>query len=267
MLKINTLTFAQLKNTEHVSLFQNVKVAIDKYTTTAIGLSADQYDAYKAAVDQEQDIVNRSMGSIYTPEMKAMDEERDRLFRRIHFQLQTVIHAASSADVAAYINTVKRHLLDKYGNDVTQAAYQEESALIGGFILDANNFLGEEGIEACGIAEDLAALEAANKAFSDMYHERVAERAGTDIGYAKNLREKTEEEFLHLACHIEFKVNNDASSIEGKYCTSLLAVINQLFAEARQHLNLRLGKTQGVTNENEGEEGTSGIEAPVFPKK
>ena len=102
MQKINSLPFAQLKNAEHVSFFTNVQVAIEKVGATKAGLTEAQMKTYKDAVLVEQDIVNHSTGSIYTPEMKALDEERDRLYRLIRLKLQAVTLASPDDEVAQY---------------------------------------------------------------------------------------------------------------------------------------------------------------------
>lgn len=274
MLKISTITFAQLKHAEHVSLFCNVKNAIDKATPTKLDMTDELYNAYSNAVALEQDIVNRSVGSIYTPEMKALDDDRDRLFKRIHNRLVGVTLASASDPEKAYENIVVKNLLNKYGNDITLLPYQEESAVIAGFILDARNFLDEDAIELIGIKQDLTELETANKGFADQYHERVVEKAGTDGDLATQLRKDTEEMFRLLACHIEFKANHDATLV-GAANTTLLAVINQLIHDAQQRLDIRLGRKSeattesentATTDESEGNGGGGHVDVPVFNK-
>lgn len=260
MLKVNTLSFGQLKNAEHVSLFTNVKVAIDKVTLTAIGLPEALYKSYKQALDLEQDIVNRSMASIYTPEMKAADEERDRLFHLIRLKLQAVTYASPGTELASYATVAKRDFLNKYGTDLCQLPYQEESAVLNGFILDAYNFLGEEAIEAIGITSELEALEAANNSFADMYHERVTEKAGTGTEKTIELRKATEEQFHLVACHIEYKVNSLTTSAETLMCKELLGIINQIITDAQNRLNVRLGKAQDDDQEHVD------VVPPVFNK-
>ena len=252
MLKINSLTFTQLKNAEHVSFHNNVKVAVEKIGITTLGLTEAQYGAYTAKVDEEQDIVNRAQSSIYTPEMKAMDEERDRLFRLIHLKLQACLLASPGSAAAKLASTVDRYLLAKYSNEVCTLPYQEESAVIAGFILDVNTFLGEEGIETLEIEREMASLETANRKFADQYNERVTEKSGTSAEITKTLRSETEEQYRLLCLHIEYKANNDTAS-EGQACASLIGIINQLVADARFRLNVRLGKAEDTAYNPDGD--------------
>lgn len=247
MIKINILSFGQLKNAEHVSFFTNVKVAVEKIGISSLGIAEAQIASYKSACDEEQDIVNRSMASVYTPEMEAMDKERDRLFRLIRLKMQECGLATAGTESAKIANTVQRYLLDRYGNDVCTLPYQEESAVISGFILDINTFLGDEGIETLGIEREVASLESANTKFADQYNERVTEKSGTSSELTDRLRKATEEQYNLLCAHLEYKCNLDASEV-GEACASLVAIINQLIADARLRLNVRLGKTDENTD-------------------
>ena len=259
MQKVNILSFAQLRNAEHVAFFNNVSVALTKTGAEALGLTADQLTSFKLNVDTEQDIVNRSMASVYTPEMKEMDDERDRLFRLIRLKLQAVTLASPGSELASYATITERDLLNKYDNSLCMLPYQEESAVLNGFILDTREFLGDEAIEAIGFAEELAELESANKAFANMYNERVTEKAGAGTEKTKALRKETEEQFSRIACHVEYKVNASDNGIEALGCKELLGVINQIFSDARTRLNVRLGRAE------EGPD-YSGVVPPVFNK-
>lgn len=272
MQRINTMTFGSLKNAEHVSLFSNIQNAIEKATPTKLGLTDDQYNAYVGAVAAEQDIVNRSLASVYTPEMKALDVDRDRLFKRIRHKLLDVTLASATDPEKAYESTIVNNLLNKYPNEITQYAYQEESSVLTGFILDVHTFLDEAAIAVLGIGQCLTELETANKGFADQYHERVVEKAGTDPEVAKQLRRATEDQFELLSCHVVFKANHDTTLV-GAANASLLKIINQLIYDAQQRLDTRLGRKSEVTTEDapatEGTDDNGGgghVDVPVFNK-
>ena len=262
MQKINSLPFAQLKNAEHVSFFTNVQVAIEKVGATKAGLTEAQMKTYKDAVLVEQDIVNHSTGSIYTPEMKALDEERDRLYRLIRLKLQAVTLASPDDEVAQYATTVDKYLLTKYGLEVCGAPYQEESALIRGFLLDVKNMIPEEGIEAMGISAELAALTTANDSFADQYNERVTEKSGSTTEATRKARAATEELYHIIGLSLEYKANTDPGSEAGAACDGLVAVVNELIKDARLRLNMRLGK---VTEEEDEEDDNPSISPVPFP--
>ena len=247
MHKISTFSFGSLKNAEHVSFFANVALTIDKATSAALGIAESLYKQYKDALLVEQDIVNHSTGSIYTPEMHALDAERDRLYRLIRLKLQAVTLASVGSEIAQYATTVYKYILMKYGLEVATAPYQEESALIRGFILDVKNMFPEDALTTMGIASDLAALEAANDSFADQYNERVTEKSGSTTEATRKARTETEELFHLIGLTLEYKANTDPASDMGVACDGLVAVINELIKDARLRLNMRLGK---VINED-----------------
>ena len=263
MIKVSTMPFSRLKNAEHVSLFTNVKVAIDKVGVTALGLAADLYATYVQALATEQDIVNRALGSVYTPEMKALDDERDRLFRLIRLKLQGCLLASPTSEVTQYATTIDKYLLSRYVSDVTQLAYQEESAVIAGFILDVNKYLGEEGVEACSIVDELFELEKANNSFAEQYHDRVSEKAGTDPEKTLKLRSETEELYHLITLHVEYQANAKTASSAGETCIALIAHIDQLISDAQTRLNARLGKGSS----SDGSSDSDNVSPIPFPNK
>lgn len=242
MQKINTLNSSHLRNSEHVEFYHNVLVAIQKQGTEALGLTATQLADYKLAVDTEQDIVNRSTGSEFTPEMEAMDKERDRIFKLIRHKLQACMYESPDSDVAQFVNLIDKYLLKKYGGEIVTAAYQEESAQIRGFILDVRERLAPNSLELIGIASDLDDLESFNDRFVDEYHSRVTEKSTSTSELTKKLRDSTESYYSLLTLHFEYKANADDTTV-GKACSDLIAVINVLVRDAAQRLETRLGKS------------------------
>ena len=243
MKKIPILTFAQLKNAEHVAFFNNVAIELEKKTSESLEIPVQNFVNFRAAVNAEQDIVNRSMASVYTADMEAMDIERDRLFHLIRLKLQACLYATKGSAVGDLSESVKKNLLNKYGTEVAGMAYQEESALLRGFILDVTNFFSEEQIKTLGISDDLSDLQAANENFMDFYNQRANERSLATAELTKKLRTDTEELYHLVALHLEYKANSDKTEV-GVACGESLAVIAQIVKDANKRLNQRLGHTQ-----------------------
>ena len=251
MQTITTLSFAQLRNAEHVSFLTNVKVAIEKVGAESLGFNQAQVKAFADAIALEQDIVNRSLASIYTPEMKALDEERDRLFEAIRFKLQAAALAGSDSELAEHRGTIESAILATYGLDLATKAYQEESAYLRGFVLDLNNRFSASVLKKMYIDEDLASLDSTNEQFTSQYNERVTEKSGTENEYSQKLRAASEEQYGHVKLHLEFKANSEPESDEGVACTSMVGVVNQLIKDVKHNLALRLGKGTVVEEADE----------------
>lgn len=258
MQSINNLPFGQLKNAEHVAFFNNVVIAIDKIGAEEIGLTAAKFTELKNAVGAEQDIVLKAQGSMYTADMQALDEERDRLYRMIRLKMQAVCLASPSSELAVFKAPLEKYILNKYGVEITSLAYQEESAHLSGFDLDVTTRFTSDELTLMGIDQDLVALKLANDKFADLYNQRATERSGSTAELTKKLRAESENLYGLIKLHIEYTANTEPASEKGVNCASALGVINEIVKDARTRLNQRLGRTSGDGSE-------SGLDSNVSP--
>ena len=262
MITINFLPFGQLKNAEHVAFFNNVVLELGKFDVSDLGVTAEQLGKFKQAVGMEQDIVLKSQGSMYTKDMQALDEERDRLYRMIRLKMQAVCLASADSPLATYKAPLEKYILGKYSTDIVALPYQEESAHLAGFDLDMRTRFTDEELEQMGIGQDLGLLKTANDTFSDMYNQRANERAGSTAELTKKLRAETEEQYDFFRLHIEYMANTAAETEKGKACANVLGVINEYVRDARLRLNQRQGKVES------GEPELGDDVSPIpYPKK
>ena len=181
MFTINTFSISKLNNAEVTGFYINVQQAIMSGDPSKIGLT-DVMEPYQNTLKKLIDQVYTTTGSEFTAAMLEADTKRDQTYKRIRLRLQMVEVAEDSPAIKAVKDVVKTHLLAKYTAKVPQLPYQEESAILRGFLFDLNDKLGDEGINALGINDDLLALEDANNAFITAYNQRATERAEGDTG-------------------------------------------------------------------------------------
>lgn len=245
MFTLSTLSFSQLKNAEHVSYFNNVVMAMQKIGIEELGLTTEQFEQFKKAVDAEQDIVLRSQGSMYTADMEAIDGERDQLFRMIHHKLEAIRYVPEKSPLHPLKATLEKYILNKYDTDLVLLPYHEESAHLSGFDLDMHTHFTDEDLQAIGVAEDLPLLKVTNIRFSEMYNERATERSGTDLALSKILRGETESQYAFVKLYAEFTANSVPETEKGIACHNLIGVVNEILKDARQRLNQRQGHASG----------------------
>jgi hypothetical protein len=163
--------------------------------------------------------------------------------------------AEDSAAIKAVKDVVKTHLLAKYTSKVPQLPYQEESAILQGFIFDLNDKLGDEGIAALGITEDLQALEDANNEFIAAYNSRATERAEGDTGLTLKLRQEMYALYQQVCFITQYLANSTetANAEKATACQAFIAVLNVLLADAKKRYNQRI--SGGTGEEGEGGEG------------
>ena len=149
---------------------------------------------------------------------------------------------------------MKTHLLAKYTSKVPQLPYQEESSILQGFLYDLQDKLGDEGISALGISDDMAALEEANDAFITAYNQRATERAEGDKGLTVKIRQEMFALYQQICFITQYLANSTetANAEKATACQGFIAVLNVLLADAKKRYNQRISNGTG-DEEGEGE--------------
>jgi len=254
MYTINSFSISKLNNAEVTGFYINVQKAITTGDPTKLGLT-EVLPNFGSTLQKLIDQVYTTTGSEFTAAMLNADEKRDQTYKRIRLRLQMVEVAEDNPAIKAVKDVVKAHLLSKYTSKVPQLPYQEESAILRGFIFDLNDKLGEDGIAALGIADDMTALEDANNAFIAAYNSRATERAEGDTGLTLKLRQEMYALYQQICFITQYLANSTetANAEKATACQAFIAVLNVLLADAKKRYNQRTNN--GTDEEGEGGEG------------
>jgi hypothetical protein len=189
--------------------------------------------------------------------MLEADVKRDQTYKRIRLRLQMVEVAEDNPSIKAVKDVVKTHLLAKYTSKVPQLPYQEESAILQGFLFDLEDKLGSNGINALGISDDMAALEDANNSFIAAYNQRATERAEGDTGLTVKLRQEMYALYQQVCFVTQYLANSTetANAEKAAACQAFIGVLNVLLADAKKRYNQRISNGSGEEGEGEGGEG------------
>ena len=255
MFTINTFSISKLNNAEVTGFYINVQKAITTADASKLGLS-EVMTPYSTTLEKLIDQVYTTTGSEFTAAMLEADVKRDQTYKRIRLRLQMVEVAEDNPSIKAVKDVVKTHLLAKYTSKVPQLPYQEESAILQGFIYDLNDKLGSNGINALGISDDMAALEDANDSFIAAYNQRAAERAEGDTGLTVKLRQEMYALYQQVCFVTQYLANSTetANAEKATACQAFIAVLNVLLADAKKRYNQRISNGSG-DEEGEGDEG------------
>ncbi len=261
MFTINSFSISKLNNAEVTGFYINVQKAITTGDPTKLGLT-EVLPNFGSTLQKLIDQVYTTTGSEFTAAMLNADEKRDQTYKRIRLRLQMVEVAEDNPAIKAVKDVVKAHLLSKYTSKVPQLPYQEESAILRGFIFDLNDKLGEDGIAALGIADDMTALEDANNAFIAAYNSRATERAEGDTGLTVKLRQEMYALYQQVCFVTQYLANSTetANAEKATACQGFIAVLNVLLADAKKRYNQRI--SNGTDAEGEGEGGEGGNTNP-----
>ena len=263
MFSINSnFSISRLNNAEITAFYINVQKAITTNDPSKLGVIGI-LPAFGSKLQELIDRVYVSQGSEFTAAMKAADDRRCLIFRRIRLRLQMVEVAEQNEALLAIQDVVRTHLLSKYVATVTSKAYQERTSILQGFILDLNEKLGDSGIATLGLAEDITALEDANNEFIAAYAQRTAEKAEGNMGVTLRLRDEMYDIYLQMIYTVQYLANStdEANAEKATACQAFIAHVNVLLSDAKKRLEQRLsnGDTEeGEGGSNTGDEGSNG---------
>ncbi len=254
MYQINSnFSISRLNNAEITAFYINLQKAITENDVAQLGIDGVM-PAFGQKLRELIDRVYVTTGSEYTAALKAADDRRCLIFRRIRLRLQMVEVADDNEGLLACQDAVRTHLLTKYVSTVTSKAYQERTSILQGFIMDLRSKLSEEDISALSLGGDIVLLEQANAQFISLYAQRTAERAEGNNGITARLREEMYDFYLRIIFSVQYLANStdEANAEKAAACQSFIAVVNVLLADAKRRLEQRL-----ANSDSNGEGGTS----------
>ena len=253
MFTINPFSISKLNNAEYTGLMINIQKAITTNDPSKLGL-VEVLPNFGTTLQKLIDQVYTTSRSEFTAAMLNADDKRDQIYKRIRLRLQLVELADDDAPLSALRDTVKTHLLAKYGSSIPQLAYQEETAIVKGFLYDLGQKLTEDDMDTLGISADYAALEQANNAFITAYNSRSAARAEGDRGVTLKLRGEMIDLYQRICFSTQYLANStlEENATKAAACQTFVGVVNVLLEDAKRRYNQRIANGADA-EEGEGE--------------
>ena len=235
-------SISRLNKAEYAAFMINLKTAMAQSDQEALGMSSEQFTQFNQKLNALMDQNKAETSSELTAKMKAADEERDNHFRRIRHKLSVVEYAKGVSDLSDCVDAA-RLLLKRYPARIVSLAYQEQTSLIAGFIMDVRKMLTSSQLKTLGIDDDIHMLDDVNTIFINAYGERATERAEQDnLQLTERLRAELLEIFNILMVSVVYHANvaDPEDEERQEICQAFLRVVNQLLREAKNRLNQRL---------------------------
>ena len=256
MLTIFSFSLSRLNNAEFSGFCANLKKLINKLDPETLGLSESMVTGFNQKHLELVDRVYATTGSPTTAMMQEADERRGLLYKRIRLKLMTVEVAEKGSSLLAIKDVVVTHLLSKYGANVPSMAYQQETAVVEGFIFDLRNKLTDEQAEELGITNDIVALENANNAFADAYSQRVGERVADETAKTLRIRQELNEMIQLMFLHAQFYANSTEAAHKAHVepCQQFVLYASELMSDAKKRLDAR--SKGGSVDEGDGTGGS-----------
>ena len=227
-----SIALGRLNNAEYLNLMSRLQKLVETATPTAVGLTADEFDEFKALVDQLQDRIN------------TLDSQRDSvltfLFSTINNSAKMPIEAQSAAGSALARIT---HPYTSIQSDQDQ----QETVKIKGLLKDLDTEEAKAHLATLNLTDAVAKLQEINDEYETQSaaraRDREAARMSTESG--TNLRKRLDPIFeairqITLAESIAKPTDVTAEFILG--FNSAIREVNTLY-------NQRTGKTQSGDGE------------------
>ena len=260
MIKTISFSISRLNNPEFSAFIGNFLKLLSASDLASLGMTQQDVAAIEAEAKRLTDQVYTTTGSEHTASMQAADLARDTIFKRIRLKLQAVEVAEEGSELLKLADKVRVNFLSKYGANIPQKAYQEETAILKGFLLDLNDKLTEDEQEMLGVAGDIMKLEKANNDFQKAYHDRTGERAEGDTGLTAQLRTSLGNLYDRAMLTIVYLANG-SDEAKATASTTFVKNLNVILSDAKKRLEQRTGTGgSGNGSDNGGENEKPGSE-------
>ena len=144
------------------------------------------------------DAVNQSSASEETPQMSALDKERDDL---LIFITSTITQMTKSPLAAQRTAAEKLYLPVKPYIGAARLANLQETAAIEGLLVDLDKAGMPEALAAINLTEVVAALKEKNKQYATLTEQRANAKADDPVESAKKIRLRMDEEYDEMSTY------------------------------------------------------------------
>ena len=252
MILVSSFSIQRLNNAEITGFLINVQKLISQSTASALGIDSTVNTAYNEALRQLVDQVYTTQGSLHTTAMQEADKKRDLIYKRIRLKLQAVEVAEEGSPLQKIADKVQTLLLARYGAGVPSKPYQEETAILQGFLFDLHDKLDDDDVELLGLEGDITRLEQANNAFIEAYQQRAAEKAEGDVARTLKLRAELTDLYAQVCVVVQFHANG--TDEQATSCQEFIRHLNVIVADAKYRLDHRSNKGNAEDPTDDGKD-------------
>ena len=232
ILKLKQANHQHFDNALHVQFHHTQYELVAAVGEEKLHLPAGLLEAWKKNIELETEINKQSMLSVHTQALTAKDKERDALlshfFGMIRAQMISPVQSMSQAAQKVFA------ALKPYFNIQGDGA-AAESAHIRGMEVDAQKLAAE--LATLGLAAVLAQIHTANQAYEKLAAERSSDAAAAQLPTAKDVRQKTDEQFDSVCQYIQASYLLAATDADRKPAAELITLMNRATAELKTRHN------------------------------
>ena len=245
MEKINAISLKKLNNAEYAYFAQQVSNLIHEGTAEKLHVSAATLTAFDANLKLLTDIVAQSRISDETADIVAVDKEADDLITYILSAIRSAKQSPVAAQKAAA--TTLYNATKPYAG-IQQMAQRQEVQQARGLLTDLAKPDLKVHVQTLALQPAVDQLSATIMRYASLLESRAASQVAADLGAAKPVREKMNDEYDEMTT-VAFAFSIAAPSTElTTFITKLNKLIddtNTAYNQSRAQMKVTKGTTSG----------------------
>ena len=261
-IQVENMTFLRLSNAEFISFMERFMALLPLEDdgeggqhAPKLAITSELVAEGKAFLASMSDLTLKSQLKAETKPKKEIDRLRDRMLAYI---IERIDFSRDALDAAVAAAAEKLYLVAKPYRGAGRLAYNQETVVIKGFLLDMNKTENVEAVTALGIEKDLDTLQTYNDQFEALVKEADVKSSSLDMNEKmRDLRVQMGDWYQEVTS-LAFASNVLNESEESlSFLTGLNAVIQDVKTLYKQRIaQLNSGKEE--TSKPEGEGGDKG---------
>jgi hypothetical protein len=251
-LAITKAGLSAFSNAMHVELHTRILTTLNDLGVASLGLDAQTVKDYTTSIAKEQDYVNHSYSSLWTPEILKARTLRDQWYRYIRSTIEAAQYSPVTSRATAY-STLNAKLLKVYPALRDMADGQNATAQIRGFVQTAQTDCKAQ-LELFNLTDAVSTLSDCNEDFAKKYQERNSERAQAIPAEMAQTRTETDALYRRLSYVLQGQayLTSDDEAKQKVYtnCATAVDEIGTLLGDWQYRL--RLSRKNAVVAPTEG---------------
>jgi len=259
-IQVENITLLRLSNAEFISFMERFMALLPLKDdeeggkhAPKLAITADLVKEGNAFLAAMNDLVLQSKLKAETKPKKEIDRLRDRMLAYI---IERIDFSREALDAAVAAAAEKLYLVAKPYRGAGRLAYNQETVMIKGFLLDLNKPENLDAVQTLGIENDLDTLQSYNSQFEALVKEADVKNSSLDVNEKmRDLRVQMGDWYQDMVS-LAFASNVLNESEESlSFMTGLNALIRDVKTLYKQRIaQLNSGKEETSKPEGEGDD-------------
>ena len=231
---LSFIALGKLNASEYLNLMTRLRTLIETATPTALGLTDEEFEEFKALVAKLQNRVNYTSASALTAQLDGIDKQRDSLLTFLFSIVQNGVNLPLEAQRAAA--EALALIIRPYAN-IQRLPGQQETVQVNGLLVDLAAEAAAAHVTTLNLTAVVEALKEQNDQYAALTQQRTLESDAKATENIAELRARMDPMYVAVTtiAHAESVANPTETTAE------FIRALNATVAEVDHLYNLRVG--------------------------